>query len=273
MGTVLLFSPLTVWADEIVLSGTLMHEHTTEDGSCYTPIYHIHEGTAGQASANGCYTVEETASGTCNVYKTLMGTSSWGCTCGGTVNHRHYTGGHNGCGSTQTFSQKDENCSSCGYSYSSGGFSAYTHTYSKTVYNLGCGKTTESVDEYNLNCSLDSCIYTVTKEELAEGLFYQLNLSDANFSDNCLWENYESGKSEPTIKQTTFSCLVNEEYDSGDLYVTLTDAKGKAYILETITISKMKLVIIRDGVTHEIKKLFFDGQEIKHINFNGQKLF
>ena len=100
-----------------------------------------------------------------------------------------------------------------------------------------------------------------------------MSLSDATFSDNCLWEYYESGKSEPTIKQTTFSCLVNEEYDSGDLYVTLTDAKGKTYILETITISKMKLVIIRDGVTHEIKKLFFDGQEIKHINFNGQKLF
>lgn len=141
----------------LVFSMTFITGFESEAGTSKTlissqSVIHTHTGTANQSTANGCYTTASSVQATCTVSKVVSNTSSWGCSyCPGTVSHTHYTGNHSECGAS-SYNYKRNRCGSCGRNYDEGSdFSAGTHTYTKTVYTLGCGKNNATVGTVSLS--------------------------------------------------------------------------------------------------------------------------
>lgn len=141
----------------LVFSMTFITSFESEAGTGKTlissqSVIHTHTGTANQSTANGCYTTASSVQATCTVYKVAVNTDSWGCSyCPGTVSHTHYNGTHSECGAS-AYNYKRNRCNSCGHNYDEGSdFSEGTHTYTKTVYTLGCGKNNKSVGTVSLS--------------------------------------------------------------------------------------------------------------------------
>lgn len=126
-------------AEEIVSSVNLYHTHTDETGNCYEPVYHVHSGT--ESSNGGCYTQPVYYSYACNGSLYISSTSYMGTS---TLWYTH-------------------TCSSCGqdvYCLSADMSSVYKcnrtiQTSTILKYSLGCGKTTETIESYNLICPIE----------------------------------------------------------------------------------------------------------------------
>lgn len=151
----------------------IKHVHTgseTEYGGCYqTPVYHVHQGD--EASGGGCYGKP--------VLHVHTGSESEGDGCyTSAIIHQSHTAEcmklisstEHGCYvvSSQETGEYDENGNtvysyymSCGYVVNSAS-SEHIHSVEQCVgignveyYELGCGKTEETVDKYELNCKKD----------------------------------------------------------------------------------------------------------------------
>lgn len=137
------------------------HTHSGDSingGGCYgTPIYHVHEGQAGQTIVNGCYTVPINVTETCgtyvekeNAYKCSM--CDFFCGYG---NYEYYKNAPHSetCNNTTFHFLGYSLCSGCG---ARGDFTLRGTAHTKTVekYDLGCGKTEQTVEYYELSCGL-----------------------------------------------------------------------------------------------------------------------
>lgn len=148
-----------------VHTAELSHMHTSQGGSCYTPVYHSHSGdthnggscyatpvyhthSGSSSTLGGCYTVTERYGGSCGGHVQI----DWYCSvCGWAV------GGNLGaCGNS--------NCSNYGGTGKNGYESTTSHCSNSATcsnwnwqvrYTLGCGKDEQSIDSYQLSCTKD----------------------------------------------------------------------------------------------------------------------
>jgi len=181
------------------------HVHSGDSvngGGCYgTPVYHVHEGQENQSVANGCYTVATSVAGTCTYNYWPNGSGAWNAwmvcsNCGtgfvGTV----YTGS-GACGELHL--TRGGTCTSCGVH---NGFqwttAAQSHTYSRTVYTPGCGKTTETVESYSLNCGKT----TDTVESYS--------LSCGKGTDTVEGYSLSCGKTTETVESYSLNCAYRD---------------------------------------------------------------
>lgn len=108
-------------------------------GGCYTsPVYHTHSGSS--SSGGGCYTVAKTGYKTHSCGGANCTSGPYGPDSSGNV---YYVGTCSGCGKTLSV-------------YGSPGWAACdkTTTVSYTYYELGCGKSTNTVTGYRAACGL-----------------------------------------------------------------------------------------------------------------------
>ena len=204
------------------------HVHSGDSvngGGCYgTPVYHVHEGQAGQSSANGCYTRQSSNAGTCTVTAVNTWTEHDGpdmfCSfCNTTWNTYVYTFWlvHSSCGQeNQWHPYTHTNCQGCGtlLATNSSKPNPTTHTYDIAVYNLGCGKTEQSVEYYELNCGKT----TTTVES------YSMNCGKS--ADTAEGYTLNCGKTPDTVESYSLNCEYQNDTKIRTLICTLG---GNAY--------------------------------------------
>ena len=169
-------------------------------GTCYeTPTYHSHTGSS--SGGGGCYTVKKTHThtGTSGSCYQASGTKS----CGGTYSNWHHT---DNAGDPDNYVDY-YSCNRCGAVKRWGKGKSCTNKVTNYVlvcttpalwYELGCGKTTSTVDSWNLSC-------TKTPGETID--YYVLSCDRTGLADS-----YElnCGKTEETIIATNLICPLTE---------------------------------------------------------------
>jgi len=207
------------------------HVHSGDSvngGGCYGAAnYHVHSGDA--TNGGGCYSVAktETKTGSCTdttSVSTGMATAFLDeycsvCNQNRTVRRYYYdwvcptTG-------TRTVSGSHKQCETCGTFLASEGTPGVgktkTHnvTYNVTTYDLGCGKTEQSVEYYELNCGKTNA--TVESYSLNCG---KTESTVEGYVLNC-------GKTTETVESYSLSCAYQDNANTGTLICTLG---GNAY--------------------------------------------
>lgn len=144
------------------------HSHSgdsTNGGGCYTtPIYHVHTGNS--TNGGGCYTVEKTKTQTktcTDTVQQLQGSSSYPSgKCNSCNQDTYFTKVPyvKVCPTTgqQTSTGSLSSCAKCGaitYDGITSGSSTHTVSYDVTYYELGCGKTEDTVESWEMGCGLE----------------------------------------------------------------------------------------------------------------------
>ena len=142
------------------------HSHSgdsTNGGGCYTtPIYHVHTGDS--VNGGGCYTTVKTKTETKTCTDTIQifnsGTEEGTCSnC--SITHYFTTfdyGYHCPTNNTNQYTGRLKHCVSCGNETISGtvsGSKEHTVSYDVTYYELGCGKTEDTVESWEMGCGLE----------------------------------------------------------------------------------------------------------------------
>lgn len=146
----------------VVDSESVLHNHTSQTGSCYTPVYHVHKGSSssyGECFKTPVYHVHDGDT-------TNGGACFEGRKCGGiseTVYGSHYVHSCLVCGYTGTYYMgcggadadadpgdicRDAKCPNIIYSLKCGKSESTVEYYTQT-----CTKTTSTIDSYRLVCS------------------------------------------------------------------------------------------------------------------------
>ena len=267
------------------------HSHignAVNGGSCYNPVYHMHKGnnssggacfqtpvyhshTGNSASGGGCYTKAKTVTQTftCTDTTAHMSTDHIDSTCPncGPVYARrfnyYYTCPNDYDSWNQNWVGFKNQCQSCDNIYGVSGIAdtgvTRTHTASKNVivYELGCNKTTATIEKYNQSCTkttatIDSyvlgCTKTATsidsyslgcnktpetevgKLQLSKkyGVEYRLSVNSVNVDiKSCLWSTGDSSQSVLVTANQEYSCKVTYSVEgrteTADLSYNVTD--------------------------------------------------
>ncbi len=199
--------------------------NTASGGACYaTANYHVHSGQPNQSVANGCYTKEETTEIICGTYTLqndvyicalctfMCGSGSYGYY----KNVPHTTSTGQSCEPTHLNYAGSNKCSGCGavVSVSVTG----THMKSATIYSLGCGKTTDTVESYSLSCTKSTTTaesYTLSCGKTAETI--------ESYSLNC-------GKEEGQVTRVLICTISNNNQAAVSTSFTLQRITLKSYI-------------------------------------------
>ena len=266
------------------------HSHmgnVVHGGSCYSPIYHVHKGnnssggacfqipvyhshTGNSASGGGCYTKSKTVvqEYTCTDTVKYMTTEHGNATCPNCgPTYVQIYGYFYVCPSSDNWNQnwagEKKCCVSCGTMFGHIGIAddggTRTHTASKnvTVYELGCNKTTSTVERYNQSCTKTtatvdsyalSCTKTATsidsyslgcnktpetevgKLQLSKkyGVEYRLSVNSVNVDiKSCLWSTGDTSQSVLVTANKEYSCKVTYSVEgrteTADLSYNVTD--------------------------------------------------
>lgn len=221
-----LFSSTAVAAesDVEVLSEPVIHVHTANSGSCYTPVYHVCKGNT--TSGGACYATRAYCGGSitgtqssdwesCSRSAASHGTCE---TCGIYYDGAGAMGYHEDTNPTHNVSYYKHptvySCSKCGKSYTGSGTCTKATGWKKS-----CTKTATTIDSYTLNCSKGGTVIGrvyMTKNNVGT---YTLSVASEGVTIvSVVWGDDSSDTSFYPTSDGTYTCSVTVREDNGSYY-------------------------------------------------------
>ena len=242
----------------VVDSESVLHNHTSQTGSCYTPVYHVHDGN--ESSGGECFQTP--------VYHVHDGDTTNGgdCfeerECGGVcvTGNSHYIHECTVCGFTGVF--YGENCPGPNASATMNSICSSTRCPKKTYVAI-CGKSTSTIESYAQTCTktastIDSYSLVCSKGNQSVGTVQMIKNRDTSYKLSTqvsgvtlVSQSWNTGSSSSQIDVTSngvYTCTVTVRDFAG-----LTYSKTLSYTVTDYDITPPQYI----GLSRESERCNF----------------